>query len=152
MSWAISTLLTLLIYWERCTLDEWFLLNTNVKSWSPFQYRNLWINCSAPLRRWRHSVIYGSKQNLSIRKTAKIYVRNFQFINGLRPTMTHIKQQKYFWHSTSKGHLVLLLICAIRQWPYIRIPAWTDNYCANIRSIQYPGIANFLRGTLASLS
>ena len=102
------------IYWERCMVDAWFLLNTNVKLWSLFQKPHSWINCSGLLRRWRHSIIYGLKQNLLIRKTAKLCKKTSSLSTAVRPTRTHIKQQQYFWHPTSRRHIVLLLIYAIR--------------------------------------
>ena len=73
----------------------------------------------------------------------------------VRPTRTHWKQQKYFWHPTSRGHIPLLLIYAIRDSPM----ALQANSCLtcqsqckhHIRSSLYLSMANFLRGTLASL-
>ena len=40
--------------------------------------------------------------------------------------MTHIKQQKYFWHPTSTGLISLLLIYTIRPWPFMRTLAWSQ--------------------------
>ena len=45
-----------------------------------------------------------------------------------------------------------LMIYANRTWPYVQFPASTVKYCANNRSFQYPGMANLLRRTLASLA
>ena len=38
-----------------------------------------------------------------------IYIKKDSSLSTVvRPTMTHIKQQQYFWHPTSRGHTVLL--------------------------------------------
>ena len=56
-----------------------------------------------------------------------IYVEKTSSLSTVvRPTLTHMKQQKHLWHPTSSGHMSLLLIYAIRPWPYMQIPAWSQ--------------------------
>ena len=59
------------------------------------------------------------KQHKSMSKTSSLST-------VVRPTMTHIKQQKYFWYLSSTLHISLQLIYAVRPWPYMRIPAWSQ--------------------------
>ena len=66
----------------------------------------------------------------------QIYVKKTSSLSTVvRPTMTHIKQLKYFWHPTSRGHISLLLIYAIRSWPY-------TVYCLSTHWLQCIGVCH----------
>ena len=63
---------------------------------------------------------------------------DFEFINGCKANKdTHKKQQKYSWHPTSRGHIILLLIYAIRPWPYMRITAWSQWIAISQNRLEY---------------
>ena len=72
-------------------------------------------------------IIWSTEPFTDISLILPIYViKTSSLSTVVKPTMTRIKQQKYFWHPTSTEHISLLLIYAIRPWPYMRISAWSQ--------------------------
>ena len=55
-----------------------------------------------------------------------IYVKNCEFIKGCKANNDTHKTTKLLLTFNISGHIALLFIYAIRPWPYMRIPAWSQ--------------------------
>ena len=78
-----------------------------------------------------------------LEKTAKINEKNFKFINGCKANKDTHKTAKLFLTSNIYGTYIIAIHLRNSPGPYMRISAQTVDYCANIRSIQYPSMTNF---------